>query len=173
MREILFPLLFLIAFKLSSETLSKDQQRDPTVVLFSPFIWPFFQNTFFFFFQNLNFLFCTGISIPHGSAGKEPDCQCRKCGRSPETWVWFLNWEDSLEKEIATRSSILAWKSSMDRGAWQVTALGVTHAHTQRINSVVVVSGEQPYMYMYPFSPKPLSRPGWQVTLNRVPCAIQ
>ena len=138
-----------------------------------PFYLAFLSKHFLFFFQTLNFLFCTGISIPHGSAGKEPDCQCRKCRRSPETWVWFLNWEDSLEKEIATRSIILAWKSSMDRGAWQVTVLGVTRAHTQRINSVVVVSGEQPYMYMYPFSPKPLSHPGWQVTLNRVPCAIQ
>ena len=27
-----------------------------------------------------------------------------------ETWVQFLDWEDSLEKEMATHSSILAWK---------------------------------------------------------------
>ena len=27
-----------------------------------------------------------------------------------ETQVWFLGWEDSLEKQIATYSSILAWK---------------------------------------------------------------
>ena len=27
-----------------------------------------------------------------------------------ETWVWFLGWEDPLEKEMATHSSILAWK---------------------------------------------------------------
>ena len=27
-----------------------------------------------------------------------------------ETWVWFLGWEDSLEKEKATHSSILAWR---------------------------------------------------------------
>ena len=26
-----------------------------------------------------------------------------------ETWVRFLGWEDSLEKEMATHSSILAW----------------------------------------------------------------
>ena len=29
----------------------------------------------------------------------------------PETWVQSLDWEDLLEKEIATHSSILAWKS--------------------------------------------------------------
>ena len=32
-----------------------------------------------------------------------------------------LGWEDPLEKEMATHSSILA----MDRGAWQATVCGV------------------------------------------------
>ena len=27
-----------------------------------------------------------------------------------ETWVGFLGWEDSLEKEIATHFGILAWR---------------------------------------------------------------
>ena len=27
-----------------------------------------------------------------------------------ETWVRFLGWEDPLEKEKATHSSILAWR---------------------------------------------------------------
>ena len=27
-----------------------------------------------------------------------------------ETQVWFLDWEDPLEKEMATHSSILAWR---------------------------------------------------------------
>ena len=29
-----------------------------------------------------------------------------------ETWVQTLGWEDALEKEMATQSSILAWKIS-------------------------------------------------------------
>ena len=29
-----------------------------------------------------------------------------------ETWVGSLGWEDPLEKEIATHSSTLAWKTS-------------------------------------------------------------
>ena len=29
-----------------------------------------------------------------------------------ETWIRFLDWEDPLEKEVATHSSILAWKIS-------------------------------------------------------------
>ena len=27
-----------------------------------------------------------------------------------ETWIWSLGWEDSLEKGMATHSSILAWR---------------------------------------------------------------
>ena len=32
-----------------------------------------------------------------------------------ETWVQFLGWEDPLEKEMATHSSILAWESHGQR----------------------------------------------------------
>ena len=35
-----------------------------------------------------------------------------------ETWVQSLGWGDSLEKEMATHCSTLAWKNPMDRGAW-------------------------------------------------------
>ena len=37
-----------------------------------------------------------------------------------ETWVQSLGQEDPL-KEMATHSSILAWKISVDRGAWRAT----------------------------------------------------
>ena len=30
-----------------------------------------------------------------------------------------LGWEDPLKKGMATHSSILAWRITMDRGAWQ------------------------------------------------------
>ena len=39
-----------------------------------------------------------------------------------ETRVPSLGWEYPLEKEMATHSSILAWRIRMDRGAWQATA---------------------------------------------------
>ena len=35
-----------------------------------------------------------------------------------ETRVQSLGQEDLLEKEMATHSSILAWKNPMDREAW-------------------------------------------------------
>ena len=41
-----------------------------------------------------------------------------------ETQVQSLVREDPLEKEMATHSSILAWRILMDRGAWWVTVLG-------------------------------------------------
>ena len=48
-----------------------------------------------------------------------------------ETWVRSLGWEDPLEKEMATHSSILAWRIPMDRGAWWATVHGVTKSWTQ------------------------------------------
>ena len=41
-----------------------------------------------------------------------------------ETWVQSLGWEDPLKEGIATNSSILAWKISMDREAWWATVHG-------------------------------------------------
>ena len=42
-----------------------------------------------------------------------------------ETWVQFLGQEDPLEKEMASHSSILAWKNPTDRGAWWAIIYGV------------------------------------------------
>ena len=42
-----------------------------------------------------------------------------------EIRVRSLGWEDPLEKEMATQSSILAWKIPW-RGAWRATVHGVT-----------------------------------------------
>ena len=36
-----------------------------------------------------------------------------------------LSQEDPLEKEMATHSSVLAWRIPMDRGAWWATVHGV------------------------------------------------
>ena len=43
-----------------------------------------------------------------------------------QIWVPSLGWEDPLEKEMATHSSILAWRIPMDRGAWRAAVQGVT-----------------------------------------------
>ena len=38
-----------------------------------------------------------------------------------ETWVPSLGGEDPLEEDMATRSGTLAWRISMNRGAWGAT----------------------------------------------------
>ena len=38
-----------------------------------------------------------------------------------ETQVGSLDWEEPLDKEMATHSSFLAWRIPMDRGAWWAT----------------------------------------------------
>ena len=45
------------------------------------------------------------MGFPGGTSGKEPSCQCRRHKRCR-----FLGQEDPLEGEMATHSSILAWK---------------------------------------------------------------
>ena len=45
-----------------------------------------------------------------------------------ETPVRFLGWEDPLEEGMATHSSILAWRTPMDRGAWWVIVRGVAES---------------------------------------------
>ena len=43
-----------------------------------------------------------------------------------EAWAQSVGQEDPLEKEMATHSSILAWKNLMDILTWKVTLLRVT-----------------------------------------------
>ena len=42
-----------------------------------------------------------------------------------ETWVQSLAWEDPLEKEMATQSSILAWKISWMEELGRIQSMGV------------------------------------------------
>ena len=49
-----------------------------------------------------------------------------------ETWVQTLGWEDLLEKEMATHSSILFivyGRILIDRGAWWATVHGFAKRH--------------------------------------------
>ena len=52
----------------------------------------------------------------------------KRLGTMQETRVQSLGKEDLLEKEMATHSSILAWKNLIDRGAWWATTLGFHRA---------------------------------------------
>ena len=57
------------------------------------------------------------MNFPDGSAGNEPTPEvgdARDVGS-------ILGQEDPLEKDMATHSSIIAWRIPMDRGTWQAT----------------------------------------------------
>ena len=47
-----------------------------------------------------------------------------------ETWGRSLGWEDPLEKGMATHSTIPAWRTPMDRGAWRATVHGFIKSQT-------------------------------------------
>ena len=66
------------------------------------------------------------LFICGGANGKEPACQCQRY----ETQVWSLGWGDSLEKVMATHSSILSWRIpwTEDPGGLQsIGSQGVRH----------------------------------------------
>ena len=50
--------------------------------------------------------------------------------KTQETLVLSLDREDPLEEEMATHSSILAWKNPMDGGAWRATVHRVAELDT-------------------------------------------
>ena len=64
--------------------------------------------------EKLFFLFFSG-----GSDSKETTCN-----------VGDLGGEDPLEEDMATHSSILAWRIHMDRGAWWATVHRFTKSQT-------------------------------------------
>ena len=46
-----------------------------------------------------------------------------------EAWVRSLGWEDTLEKEVATHSSILAWEIPWTEEPGMLQSLGLQKSH--------------------------------------------
>ena len=81
-----------------------------------------------------------------------------------ETWVQSLGWEDSLEKEMATHSSILAWESPRReepgwlQSMWSMQSQRVrqdgacTHAHP-------IIQGKMPVFLFLPLFSLTISYP--------------
>ena len=65
------------------------------------------------------------MGFPSSSDGKKKNLPAMQ-----ETQVWYLGREDPLQKEMATHSSILAWRIPI-WGAWQATVHGITKSWTQ------------------------------------------
>ena len=60
-------------------------------------------------------------NFPDGSAIKNPLAM----QESWETWVWSLSWEDHLEKEMETHSSILAWRIPWTEEPGRLQSMGL------------------------------------------------
>ena len=60
-----------------------------------------------------------------GTSGKEPACQCKRRKRRR---FQSLGWEDPLENEVATHSSILAWRISWTEEPGGLQAIGSQRA---------------------------------------------
>ena len=63
-----------------------------------------------------------------------------------ETSVCSLGWEDPLEEGMETHSGILAWRITMDRGAWRAAVHGVAKSWTRLSDSA---HGPHPQMYRW------------------------
>ena len=48
-----------------------------------------------------------------------------------ETWGRSLDWENTLEEDMATHSSILAWRIPEDRGAWWAAVHRIARSRTR------------------------------------------
>jgi len=62
------------------------------------------------------------MGFPGDSDSKESAVQ--------ETWVLSLGWEDTLEKEMATHSSILAWKIPWMEEPGRLQSMGLQWVHS-------------------------------------------
>ena len=61
-----------------------------------------------------------------------------------ETWVQSLDWEDPLEKEMATHSNILAWKIPWIEEPRSLKSMGL-----QRGEHDLATKQQQLYIYIY------------------------
>ena len=72
--------------------------------------------------------------FPGGSGGKEPVC-------NEWDWVWSLGQEDPQEKEMATHSSVLAWRIPWTEEPGQLQSMGLQSVrHSWAANTSLLLS---------------------------------
>ena len=87
---------------------------------------------------------------------------CLPVQETQETQVQSLDQEAPQEKEMATHSSILAWRIPMDRGAWRATK------GLQRVGQDLVTKQQQILLWAgLCFEPTYQSRGGYSETRSQ------
>ena len=114
---------------------------------------------------------------------------CKESAPMQETWVWSLDWEDPLEKGMATHSSILAWRILWTEGPVGLQSMGLqkvehnwttnTHWKSTWLQTVLIPlrykqwfsfpptegnGNSLPYSYLE----NPVNRGAWQATAHGV-----
>ena len=75
--------------------------------------------------RRLSHVFSFQSISPLDPGGLPPAQAARSDSSLSQTQAWSLGWEDPLEEEMATHSSILAWKIPRTSRAWWATVHGV------------------------------------------------
>ena len=65
----------------------------------------------------------SSLGFPGGSVGKNPPAV-------QETWVQSLGWDDTLEEEMATHSSSLAWEVPWTEEPGRLQSMGSQKSQT-------------------------------------------
>ena len=94
-----------------------------------------------------------------------------------ETWVCFLGWEDPLEKDTATHSSILAWRIPWTEKPDGLQSTGLQKSRTLssvQFSRSVMSDSLRPHESQHARPPCPLPIPGVHPAhVHRVSDAIQ
>ena len=103
-----------------------------TTAILTTFAWVC--PTLFFVWAKSKILWQIWFDTYYGKVKASQVAQCVKnllaVQEIQEPWVQSLRWEDLLEEDMVTHSSILAWTVPIDRGVWQATVHSVTKSRT-------------------------------------------
>ena len=87
-------------------------------------------------------LFCLRYKdwgIPRWLSGKESTCQCKRCtSHIFDPWVW----EDPLEREMATHSSILAWRILWTEMPGRLQSIGLQRVRQDWVTKHISMKAE-------------------------------
>ena len=66
-----------------------------------------------------------------------------------ETQIWSLGWEDSLKKETATHSSILAWRIPWTEKPCGLQSIGLQRIGQDQATNIFTFTVNLTFIYLY------------------------